>query len=195
MSVLQMRSLSEANIRYMVIHKEFANEGLQEMWRDWFTYDPSYEDDEVMVFHTFPEPGRDFEFQDPITEDIGLIRSSFAPKDTVPGGIVKIDARWASTAAPDQELLVCLNVDGGNTQTLCQAISESLPTSKWGSNEVIRGSHLINIDDDILPGSYNLTLTLIDADLGTTVGAIVDLGTLMVHSTGERNDSPVRWEN
>ncbi len=69
-----LNMLAAGNIRYIVIHKQFIHEGYRQQWRDWFTIEPVYEDDEVIVYNTSPQLGPDFTFSQRLTEAVGLIR-------------------------------------------------------------------------------------------------------------------------
>ncbi len=122
----QLKLLADANIRYLVIHKRFANAGLQAIWRDWLTIDPFYEDEEVIVYRTAPIFGEDFDFEYPLTEEVGLISAAYAPQEGVQGGAVKFDLRWGTAAAPPNNAEICvaaINRDNNPRRCTVQAIA------------------------------------------------------------------------
>src|SRR5512135_1043449 len=56
----QLRQLADAGVRYIVLHKKFARPEQLAAWRDWLTFSPFHEDDEIVVYRTDPQLGRDF---------------------------------------------------------------------------------------------------------------------------------------
>ncbi len=51
----QLRRLADANVRYIVLHKKFATFKQLAAWRDWLTFSPFYEDDELVVYRIDPQ--------------------------------------------------------------------------------------------------------------------------------------------
>lgn len=192
----QMRLLSQANVRYLVLHKQFANEGLQAMWRDWLTYAPTYEDEDVIVYHTAPQAGQDFIIEQSLTPEIGLIRAGFAPSDAVQGGTIKVDARWGSTAVPGTAYNVCFWLQDGNQKTRignCQPVSEAWPTDKWQANELLRGSYTLWLEETMPPGDYQLQIAL--AEGGKIVGDTAVLGPVAIHPFNPANETNANWQD
>ena len=72
-----MSLLDQAGIRFLVIHKQFANEGLQAAWRAWLAIEPFYEDGELLVYRTAPQFGADFFWTYPLTDSLGLLEARF----------------------------------------------------------------------------------------------------------------------
>lgn len=181
----QTRQLAAANIRYLVIHKQFANEGLQAMWRDWLTYNPTYEDDELIVYRTDPQAGVDFTISQPITPEIGLIRTTYAPQTAVQNGLIKLDARWGTTAVPPTNLSACLS--------LPPHPPACTPLPPLQAHDVLRGSYQLPIGSTP-PGAYQLTLTLQD-EHGQPVGEPIPLGPITVQSGQPAQPLTRHWNN
>jgi hypothetical protein len=194
----QLQPLAEKNIGYIVIHKQFANEGLITIWRDWLTFAPHYEDDELLVYLTAPQLGRDFSWTHQLTGRIGLIRASFAPLEAVQAGTIKVDARWGTAVPPENNYDICLqltNSAGNIAQTGCQPISPTWPSSRWQANEVVRASYVLPAAESLAPGSYTLSLMLADTITGDMVGETAVLGPITIHPTRSTNPSQIVWSD
>ncbi|MCP4357152.1 MAG: hypothetical protein GY796_03925 [Chloroflexi bacterium] len=194
----QMRYLHQANVRYLVLHKRYGNEGLQTMWRDWITYTPVYEDEEVIVYRTAPQAGRDFNIERLLNDEIGLIRTHFSPAEAIQGGTVKIDARWGGTAVPeDTPYDVCFWLQDEDQRVEvsgdCQPVSEQWPTDRWQANEVVRGSYTVKIDEAIASGTYTLQMALADGE--QLVGNTADLGPITILPFAPANDTNANWQD
>ncbi|MCA9935259.1 MAG: hypothetical protein KC415_15095, partial [Anaerolineales bacterium] len=127
----QLELLHDVGVRYVVIHKALAEEGQIIAWRDWFTIEPLHEDDELIVYTTTPQAGRDFFFAHTLTPEIGLIRQNISPDTAVSGGTIKVNLRLGSTAAPKQALHACfqlLAAASSHSATICQPITPTWPT-------------------------------------------------------------------
>jgi hypothetical protein len=195
----QTRLLAEAGIRYVVIHKPFVNEGLLTMWRDWFTYEPTYEDDLMMVYRTTPESGTDFAIVQSLTPEMGFISTTYAPQTAVQGGLIKVDGRWGTTAAPPDEVQVCLAlaVDAGSVPPgdwHCAPPDANYPITAWQADEVVRGSYQLPIAETP-PDDYRLLLALQDAESGALVGETADLGSVTVVSGRPATPTALQWDN
>ncbi|MEM7126242.1 MAG: hypothetical protein AAF702_07935 [Chloroflexota bacterium] len=110
----QLRPLAEANVGYIILHKEYATEKEMREWREWLLYRPRYEDEQVVVYSTTPRHGEDYELPTPITTEIGLIRADSnldaLEGRTTQGGTLQVTAEWGTVAEPEQDLHVCLYI-------------------------------------------------------------------------------------
>lgn len=179
----QLRLLAGADIRYVILHKRLASSEQLAAWQDWLTFEPRYEDTDLVVYSTDPRLGLDFALADGMTDEIGLIRATFTPTSTLQGALIQVDACWGSTAAPDQDYDVCLNLvnaASGVAQSRCEPLSPAWPTSRWDANEVVRGRYALHVDHSLEPGVYSLTLMLADGATGVTTGHPAALGLVQV---------------
>ncbi len=159
----QLRLLHEENVRYLLIHKAFANEGLQAVWRDWLTIAPAYEDEDLIVYRTKPKFGQDFMFTANLLPELGLIATQFAPVDAVQSGTITVDARLGTDAVPKDAYDICILLlapSGETEQISCLPPDPLLPTANWPADDVRRGSYVFPIAESVNPGSYELALTL-----------------------------------
>lgn len=177
----QLRQLANAGVRYIVLHKRFARPEQLAAWRAWLTFSPFHEDDEIVVYRTDPQLGRDFTPAYQLNDAIGLIRAT--PRETDQTGLIQIDARWASGAQPGQNYAMCLNlVNAANkvAQSQCGPIAPSWPVAGWGANEVVRGSYDLRIDPLLASGRYTLTVSLADRLAQSAVGQSAAIGNVSV---------------
>jgi hypothetical protein len=190
----QLRPLVEADVRYIILHKRFPSSVHKQStsskelaaWQDWLTFDPCYEDTDLIVYRTEPLLGRDFDVAHDMTDDIGLIRASFTPANVTQAGLIQVDARWGSLAPPGRDYDVCLNLinaAGEVAQSLCEPLSQVWPTSRWGANEVVRSAYTMQASPYLEAGTYTVTLTLADNSTGMAIGGPVALGPLHIEAS------------
>ena len=192
----QLRLLNGGNIRYIVFHKQFVPEGSLDRWRDWFTVQPFYEDDELVVFPTDPQYGVDFEFKHHLTENVGLVRATFVPNIIVRGNMLKLNTRWGTVGTPKTVYDICFNlVDQTVTVPLsCRPVSTEWPMDIWQPSEIVKADYLLPVPVTIEPGQYDLTAQLADQD-GALAGDTVILGTTQIVAEAPAVSAPIRWQN
>lgn len=193
----QLQPLAEADIRYIILHKDFGSEYIA-AWQDWLTFEPCHEDTDLVVYRTDPHLRRDFFLAHDVTDEIGLIRTTFTPTEILQGGRVQIqvDARWGSSAAPGQDYNVCLNLinaAGEVVQSGCEPLSPTWPTSYWDANEVVRGTYALQTSPYLEPGTYMLTLTLADSSAEKVAGHPTALGSLQIETLRPTYPLHVLW--
>jgi hypothetical protein len=179
----QLRSLSEADVHYVILHKQFATPEQLAAWQDWLTFEPHHQDADLIVYRTDPHLGRDFALAHEMTGGIGLIRVAFTPRATTQTGSIQVDARWGSVAPPGRDYDICLKLvspQGKAAQSICQPLCPTWPTSRWEANEVVRGSYTLPVDPFLQTGTYTLTLTLADGAAGRETGHPLVVGALHV---------------
>jgi hypothetical protein len=194
----QLKLLANGGVKYLIIHKQFANEGLQAIWRNWLVIDPAYEDDELIVYNTALKTGRDFNFEHQITDEIGLVKADLAPIEGVQGGVITVNTVWGTTAVPQQNLDACFTLTGKGQipeSQVCQVPDIQAETTTWAANDLRRASYILPVANDLGAGEYDLTLTLADTATGEQVGEPTVLGTLLIHPFSPELNTAVTWEN
>ncbi len=188
----QLNTLSDAGIRYIVLHKQYESDSKIEEWKDWLTVDPYYQDDDLIVYRTNPIYGQDFDFVYQLTDDIGLVAVNYWPNQVNQAEQVGLILRWGANEKPDKEYKACiqlLNNNGGVSQSDCSAIPDSWPTTEWQDNEVVRADFDLRIDPILEPGNYSLKLILFNTD--QEVGESLILGNLVVGARPQINEIQV----
>jgi hypothetical protein len=199
----QLQTLAQAGVRYLILHKGFALPQQLADWQDWLTFEPYYQDADVVVYRTQPHVGQDIAIAQQITDEIGLIRATFSPEELTPAGIIQTDVRWASRGAPGREYDACLGlVDalGQVAQSDCQPVLPARPTSYWETHEVARGDYKLRVNPLIVGGTYTLTLSLVEHATNIQAGQAVGLGAVQVKAlpwtydrSGQAYPSYARW--
>jgi hypothetical protein len=193
----QLQPLAEADIRYIILHKNFGSEYIA-AWQDWLTFEPCHEDMDLVVYRTDPHLERDFVLAYDVTDEIGLIRATFTPTKILQASRVQVqvDARWGSSAAPGRDYDVCLNlvnIADEVAQSGCEPLSPTWPTSQWEADEVVRGAYTLQTSPYLEPGTYTLTLTLVDSSTRAVVGHPTTLGSLQIETLRPAHPLHVRW--
>jgi len=175
--------LAEADIRYVILHKDFASSQQLLAWQDWLTFDPLHEDEHLVVYRTDPGLDEDFTLTAELTKDVGLLRATVDSPIALQGAVIHVDARWGSTAPPDRDYDVCLDLarDGhGVAQSHCVPLSASWPTSQWAAEEIVRSRYALQIPESLAPGQYELSLALADSAGGAGLGKGVTVSRVQV---------------
>ncbi|MCB8936897.1 MAG: glycosyltransferase family 39 protein [Ardenticatenaceae bacterium] len=163
----QIQQLAEANVEYIVLHRQFLSPEEQTAWRNWFVRQPIYEGENVIVFATerlalgtavpwqiqLHHPGLEGEF--------GLLKMSY-PNPVTAGNWLTLQAIWGSSEPINQALDVCLQLQNVAVQQ-CQPISQTWPTPQWQADEIVRELYQLQIDPFAAGGTYALTVQLSDS--------------------------------
>jgi hypothetical protein len=194
----QLNLLDQAGIRYLVIHKKFANEGLQAVWRDWLTVSPTYEDEQLIVYRTAPRYGQDFSFTYNLGEELGLIAASISPLEAVQSGTINVEVRWGTSARLTEAFDFCLlllDEAGEALQTSCYSPDPFLPTDSWPANDVLRADYRLHVDDNLAAGPYDLAISLADAHTNTLSGETAVVGKVNVHPYSPSHHTTANWQD
>jgi hypothetical protein len=181
----QLRYLADANVRYLILHKNFVSAEKIKAWKDWLTITPVFEDDYTVVYRTAPTAGVDFMIEEYLTPALGVIDAHSEPEDVEQGQPLSFDIRWAAAAAPGADYDYCMNLitpSGTVAQQECVPISPDWPTSRWQANEVARSAHTFRADPFLPQAEYRVTVTLRDRQTGAQVGEPIELDSVQVNA-------------
>ncbi len=190
----QLGLLNEAGIRYLVIHKKFANVGLQAAWKEWLAVEPDYEDGEVLVYRTLPQFGRDFAWAFPMNKELGLVDASVEPREAVQGGAVVAALTWGTDQRPKSDYVVCLRLRDEQGEIRARECS-SVATSTWPEDDVRRGTAVLLVPRDLAPGSYRVEFYLADEDGERVLGEAAVLGEVLLRPFAPRDSVDICWES
>ncbi|MFQ6100122.1 MAG: hypothetical protein ACE5OS_02655 [Anaerolineae bacterium] len=186
--------LSQNDIRYIIMHRDLLSEDKLARWRDYFTINPLYEDDLIVVYRTSPELGRDFELASELGDGVGLIGWSVAPLEITQAGSVFTRLHWSSRASPGRDLRVCLALVrsevGEMSQEECWDPVNGWPTSEWPAGAVGVGEYAFQVDPHLPGGAYTLVAGLVEPETRQSVGVPVPLETIVVEELPRMFDTP-----
>jgi hypothetical protein len=192
----QLGGLADANVRYVIVHKDqIKKEEHLTAWIDWITLRPRYEDEQLIVYSTRPEYGRDFEWKYDLGTEVGIIRSALPVEDEVSqGSVFEVEIRWGSRKAPAQGLAVELALvseeNGQVMQRTHWPIREEWPTIQWPAGTVVIDEYRFQVDPRIPGGVYSVRASLLDSESLTPVGRRVNLGSVVIHELPRNFDLP-----
>jgi len=182
----QLGPLAEVGVRYVLIHKYRAGEDKVSRWREWFFFQPYYEDGRLLVFRTAPRYGEDFRFATELGDGIGILDAGVSTHELGQGGSLDVEAVWGTRDAPRRDWMARLELvdpTGQEVQTEDAKPFPGWPTSEWGQSAVARGHWTLQADPHIPDGAYTVTLSLIDSMTGERAGEPLQLGQVSVQAT------------
>lgn len=187
----QFDRLDEMNIRYLVLHKHELPADEIPKWRDWFVVEPTFEDEYLAVYYTDLRYGRDFSFEQPLVDEMGIIVASLDAAHVDTGGLLPVTVTWGTDGAPSSDHEVCLyfSLESGagleidpdaHPAAYCVSPAADWPTSEWDNSNVYRSQYRLPVPKDLASGSYQVELQLTDSDTGQLTGQPIILGTVVV---------------
>jgi hypothetical protein len=151
--------LNEADVRYVVIHKDEMSQGKVAQWRAWFPYAPYHEDARLLVYGTaWREALAAVGGARRLADGVDVLDLAFGPESTVPGGWVEVEGVWhvAAGAAGQLEVALARLEDGGVTPL--PAVSLRGAGSGSRDDVLLRRGYPVQIPSETAPGAYRLCL-------------------------------------
>ena len=180
----QFAGLSEAGIRYLVLHKEQVSPDLIDQWKEFLSLLPAYEDDYLVAYHTDLKMGRDYAFAYTLTPALGLVRVRVSPADEVcQGAFVVSDIYWGAAEPPGRDLAVRVEfIDHGGAvaQVEQKVLYPDWRSAQWLPNTIVVGRYRVQVDAHLPPGEYNVQVSAVDLWTGEQVGQPAVVATLKV---------------
>lgn len=200
----ELRLLAEANVRYLILDKRFVESSQLEQWREWLTYNPAYEDEELVVYNTDPRLGRDFEISQSMGDHLGLIKIDYGPRKLSQGDLLWVTTGWTSDGRPVGDYQACITLHQDSSEAVdsnCDTLPVTWPTSQWDVDEIVRGDTILQPGPFDDPGTYSLSLSLVEVESGDQVGQTIELGSVEIEALPRTYDIPdladrvdARWD-
>lgn len=89
----ELAYLAQADVRYIVLHREFADPALLGGWADWLTIAPAADVGELLVFRTHPQCGHDYWLREELAPGIGLFGWNLPEEPLPQGAALLVDLR------------------------------------------------------------------------------------------------------
>jgi hypothetical protein len=147
-----------------------------------------FEDQEIAVYRTQPQYGRDFDFIGEAGGGIGLIGAELSTTELVQDGLLEARLVWGTRSAPGQDWAARLGLvspSGSEAQWVDFEPCAGWPTSEWGADAVARGYGALRVDPFVEGGTYTVTVGLADPAMGARAGQPTPIGRVEVQA-GER---------
>jgi hypothetical protein len=189
----QLEPLAEADVRYVIVHKYRTDADNISRWREWFAFQPCYEDAYLLAFRTTPRYGEDFEFATELGDGIGLLEASISAQEVGQGGSLDVMALWGTRDAPRRDWLAyvaLVDSTGHEAQVEDFEPFAGWPTSEWGEAAVVRGRWTLQVSPYMPSDTYTVILGLTDPATGERLGEPVALGQLDVQAMGRVFEAP-----
>jgi hypothetical protein len=189
----QLGKLSDAGIRYLILHRRKASGEQLDQWQEWLAIDPLHEDEELIVYGTDPAPDGALPAGSAVTESMQFHWARYGPEQIAPTDPIYISSRWGSTRDMGLDYDLCFQlVDsaGRTAQEQCQRLGGEWPTSKWTVGEVALGNMIIRIDPFMAAGDYRIRAALVDSNPSNVVGEPIDIGPLTVRGKSRVYELP-----
>lgn len=163
----QLSALADASVRYIILHKDLATAEQIAGWQDWLAVAPTYEDEQIVVYHTALQYGRDLWFAGEVGDGIGVISATLSTDAVAQDGLLEMEVVWGTLQAPGREWtahLALVTLDGGKVQGVDFEPCPGWPTSEWGSDAVAHGYGTLQVDPFLKDGTYKVMVGLTGSD-------------------------------
>jgi hypothetical protein len=163
----QLQLLADQNVRYIILHKDFAPPEAVSSLRNYFTLPPVYEDDQIAVYSTaltaLPVQ--------PITDKIGLVNSWAGVEGS--DKPIRARVRWTATQPIGRALAYRLQlIDENGAAVISQTADITPTTSTWLPGTIVMGDYQLTPQQPVPIGRYRLQLSVLD---GSRVLGSIDL--------------------
>ena len=190
----QFARLAEADIRYLVLHKDQVDPGLVEQWKAALPLTPAYEDEYLVAYHTDLEMGRDYSFAYALTPALGLLRVRVSPVDEVlQGTFMGLEGYWGAADPPGRDLAIevaFVDQAGNVAQVERMALYPDWPSSQWPSDTTVIGRYRLRVDAFLPPGEYGVRVGAADLLTGEPIGDPAVVATLEVEPVARTYELP-----
>lgn len=180
----KLSSLSQENIRFIIINKKLLQQDRIDLWRHFFIGKPRFEDETIAVYATDPIAGLDFEPMHEIMPGLGPIDYLISSRCLNPGSLMEIDVGWGSTQPIGDNYNIRLSLanmnDGQEFELAEYPVSEDWPTGEWPADTLAWGFYEMTIPEFTSPGEYHVVIQLVEQETGQSQGDKLTLPSIVV---------------
>jgi hypothetical protein len=166
----QLTPLAQANVEYVIFHRERLDPGRLGEWRNYFAFPPFFEDDQLVVYRTQPEVTPVAHLAPGLT----LAWIDLPANPLRQGDVLSIAVVWTTAESPRRDWGLQIGVQDREGMTAQLGAPHHIfplhperPTSTWPGEAAVRGSYVVQIDPYVPLGKYDLVFALFDASDGT----------------------------
>jgi hypothetical protein len=188
----QLRLLAQANVRYLVLHKQFLSQPQIIAWHNWFVAQPSYEDDEVFVYRT--DTPLVVSRAQAMTAEISLIRARVLADTAVQGDWITVETNWVAETAVSPPHQLCFSLNDKTWDCV------PLLMEPWQAGDVVRANYPLQIPPFADAGTFTVQMRL--AVAGAMVGETAVLTPLTITPLARifspppaKQTSTLQWQN
>ena len=168
---LQMSLLADAGVCYVIVHKDWSTAEQLADWDSYLHYYEIYEDDTLLAYSTQATSVVSATSQGELAAGIVLLDAELGRDVVYPRSELVLHLAWGTLATPasDVQLEVRLEtVAGRSVQTETMSLVPDWPTSEWPADAVVRGEHRLVVAEGLDEGRYEIRLTLVDGQPGSS---------------------------
>ena len=166
----QMALLSQADVRYLVLHKKFLSREQESAWQGWLVQPPLLEDEDLLVFETAA-----YSQQPPITQPLitneqgivlGIVAANISPTTVSQAGGINIQIGWGSHQPPASDEEVCFQLQHGEEITplsTCTPLSPEWSPAQWEAGEWVHTSYHFGLSPYLTAGDYRVIVAVGEA--------------------------------
>jgi len=191
----QLYVLHKANLRYLILHREFLTESQIAAWRRWLIMAPYHEDDQVIVYKTDPTAIESAVSQAPqLKTNIQLVQTQFIPTQTVQTGWVELPTHWfVSSKLNNSQNALCialLDKENEPLQESCDYRILNVPEGDHIEPGLLFTVYLVQIPPFAKAGNHQVIFYHPATDRDTLANSAVPAGNVTVKALPRQFDPP-----
>jgi hypothetical protein len=157
---VQMNSLAEYGIEYIILHKDQIDAERLARWRRYLALQPVFEDKRIAVIRTRPEVGQEYTLLAELQPGLGPVQTLVTSECFEAGRPLEVDVAWGTQTDVSGEWPVRLTLEKPAGE-VAQEWSFP-PLEAWPAGTLSWGYYPLELDEKLDPGHYELLLALPD---------------------------------
>ncbi len=191
----QLDALHQANLCYLILHRDFLTESQIAAWRRWLIVSPYHEDDQVIVYQTDPTALESAVSQAPqLGNNVQLVQTQFIPTQTVQTGWVELPTHWfVSSRLDDSQNILCialLDKENEPLQESCDYRVLNVPEGDYIEPGLLFTVYLVQVPPFAKAGDHQVIFYHPVTDRDTLANSAVPAGNVKVKALPRQFDPP-----